>query len=66
MLLNQADLQSQTWVKIRKHFEERLAEYRRRNDGRLSDSDTTHLRGRIAEAVYVLDLGSQDPAKPAE
>ena len=55
-VLNEADLQSATWHKIRKHFEERLADHRARNDLTLSEIDTAKLRGRIAEDVYILDF----------
>lgn len=66
MLLNPADLQSPTWLKLKKHFEARLEAHRIQNDGRLSESDTTHLRGRIAEAKYLLALADPDPVIPAE
>lgn len=65
MLLNQADLLSPTWIKLRKHFEERLTEYRAKNDGRLTEIETAHLRGRIAEARYILSLSAL-PDIPAE
>ena len=67
MLLNQADLQSATWVKIKAHFTERLQDHRIQNDSaRLTDIDTARLRGRIAEAAYVLDLATPTPAIPAK
>lgn len=50
------DIQSQTWVKIRKHFEERLQDHRIKNDGTLSEIETARLRGKISEAIYILDL----------
>jgi len=62
MLLNPSDLQSPTWLKIKKHVEERVESHRSSNDGRLSESDTAHLRGRIAEAKYLLALA--DPPIP--
>ena len=62
----EADLQSATWRKLKKHFEERLADYRVANDNTLSDLETVKLRGRIAELKYMLDLAKPDPEIPAE
>ena len=61
MLLNASDVQSQTWIKIKKLFEDRLAEHRVRNDGRLTEEETAYLRGRIAEAKHILSLADKDP-----
>ena len=63
-LLNDADLQSPTWAKLRKHFDERLAEHRAKNDCKLNTEDTAHIRGRIAEARYFLSLMERDTLKP--
>ena len=60
-LLDQADRQSAAWVKIKAHFTERLQDHRIKNDGRLADIETAHLRGRIAEASYLLDLATPTP-----
>ena len=60
MILDLNDRQSPTWAKIRAHFTERLQDHRIKNDGQLSDSDTAKLRGRIAEAQYVLSLGGEE------
>lgn len=65
-LLHAGDLQSPTWLKLKAHFEARLAEHRAGNDRRLSDQDTAHLRGRIAEAKYFLELADPPPVIPAE
>ncbi len=56
MLLDLNDRQSPTWAKLRKHFEARLQDHRIENDGRKPETETAHLRGRIAEAKYLLDL----------
>ena len=49
---------SLTWLKLKKHFEERLAELRRRNDSaNLDATETARLRGAIAEIKYSLALG---------
>jgi len=55
------DLRSPTWLKIKAHFEERLADHRKANDNDKDAVATAKLRGRIAEAQYLLDL-----AKPPE
>jgi len=65
-MLNQADLLSPTWLKLKKHYEERIESHRIQNDGRLSENDTAHLRGRIAEAKYLLALAEPAPVIPAE
>ena len=56
MILDLNDRQSQTWVKIKVHLNERLNDHRLKNDGRLSENDTAYLRGRIAEVKCLLDI----------
>lgn len=63
-LLNDTDLQSPTWSKLRKHFDERLADHRASNDRKQGEEDTAFLRGRIAEAKYFLSLVERDTLKP--
>lgn len=66
-ILNDADLNSPTWSKLRKHFEERLADHRLRNGCKLLDEvDTAYLRGRIAEAQYLTELAERDAVKPPD
>jgi hypothetical protein len=66
MLLNPADLQSPTWLKLKAHMEERLATHRRKNDGNYDEAQTNRLRGQITEAKYVLGLAEPDtpPIEP--
>lgn len=63
-LLNESDLQSPTWGKLRKYFEMRLDELRVKNDCRMGEEDTAYLRGRIAEARYFLGLAERNDPKP--
>lgn len=65
-LLNDADLQSSTWSKLRKHFEERRADHRLKNDCKLNVDETAYLRGRIAEANYLLSMSERDGIKPPD
>lgn len=59
------DRTSLTWLKLKKHFEERLAELRRRNDSANLDAvGTARLRGEIAAIKYSLALG-ENPLAPA-
>jgi hypothetical protein len=57
---NDADRNSSTWNKIRRHYEARLETMRRKNDGVLTPEETARLRGRIAEIKNLLAIG--DPA----
>lgn len=57
-VLTKADKQSSVWLKLKKHFEERLAEKRVRNDSlELTDAQTAALRGEIAVLKYSIALG---------
>ncbi|MFA7269928.1 MAG: hypothetical protein WC073_11335 [Sterolibacterium sp.] len=60
MILDLNDLHSQTWSKIKAHFTERLQDHRTKNDGRLTENDTAYLRGRIAEAQHILQMGEDE------
>jgi len=52
------DIHTPLWRRLSAHLEERIAFHRKRNDGGLSEVETAKLRGRIAEAKYILeDLG---------
>lgn len=59
MILNQADIRSPMWVKMKKHLEDRLADHRRTLDNDLDERVTTRTRGRILELKYLLDLGQE-------
>ncbi len=47
---------SALWKKLRDHLEKRLDAHRKENDGNLDERKTARLRGRIAEAKYLLSL----------
>jgi hypothetical protein len=55
-LFTATDFQSSTWVKLRKLMEERLQLHREMNDEPIHESDTSLLRGRIAELRFLLAL----------
>lgn len=62
-LIDANDRRTETWVKLRKFYEERLAAARRRNDNpKLTLDDTLVLRGRIAECRAILALDKELPA----
>ena len=59
-LLDQSDVQSQAWIKVKAHLTERLQDHRIKNDGRLNEIETATVRGRIAEILYALSLSDRD------
>ena len=63
MILDLDDRQSPAWLKIKKHYEARIDDLRKINDYDAPESVTSKIRGRIAEAQYILDLGLP-PTKP--
>lgn len=62
----QIDFRSETWRAIEERATTRLADLRKKNDGRLSLDDTTHVRGRIAELKDLLTLAQPAPALMAD
>lgn len=65
--LIKADFQSDTWKRLIQHLEIRLERFRKKNDSNLSESETTKLRGRIAELKFLLDLDKNpDPATTSD
>lgn len=70
MKLDERDLQSALWLRLRAHLSERMEVYRRQNDGALTPEETTRLRGRIAQLKEILALhepeqsGETDDAMP--
>lgn len=56
-VLNESDLISTTWLKIKRHYEARLHELRAKNDSISTPEKTAWLRGEIAEVKRILDLG---------
>jgi len=58
------DLFSPTWLKLKKHYEERLDYWRAMNDGSHDAAKTERIRGRIAECKVFLALAY--PPTPQE
>lgn len=56
MQLTQSDVQSETWRKLKAHYEDRLTKLRIANDSRQSIEYTEFLRGQIQECKNLLDL----------
>lgn len=54
--LTTQDFQSETWRKLRKLLEQRLQATRELNDEPRSETETSALRGQIAELRFLLDL----------
>lgn len=55
-MLNEADLQTAVWLKLKKHLEERLESLRRKNDSDATETKTSKVRGRIAEVKELLAM----------
>jgi len=60
MTLANHEKNSPVWLKLKKHYDERLAELRAKNDSNITQEQTLHLRGQIAEVKYLLDLGKEE------
>ena len=61
MVLNDKDLESDLWAKLKAHYEKRLDELRKKNDADLDEKDTAALRGQIKEVKVFLELGAPKP-----
>lgn len=57
---------SQLWLKLREHFEKRLAVLRARNDKPASVDRSNVLRGQIAELKHLLQLADEKSSVPPE
>jgi hypothetical protein len=63
-LLNELDIRSQTWEKIRTHYEKRLETLRKQLENPAkTERETDFLRGQVKECRNMLALGNPDPAK---
>lgn len=58
--LTKIEAQSQLWLKLKKHLEERLDVLRAKNDGDLDTTETARLRGRISEIKSMLSIDSME------
>lgn len=52
---------SPTWHEIQVHLNERLAHYRKKNDGDLTEQQTQRLRGQIAEVKAFIAFAEDPP-----
>lgn len=64
--LNDVDLHSATWLKLRDHIEARIQLLRVKNDRRLSLEDTAIVRGQITELKFLLGLEKSEPTQVAD
>jgi len=58
--LNDAERNSLLWVKLERHFEERLQILRQRNDNHMTDQERYDLVGQIRQVKGFIALG-KDP-----
>ena len=56
IMLTAADKLSPTWIKLKKHLEQQLEQYRQQNDADTSEIATARQRGRIQEVKRILAL----------
>ncbi|MCP5246163.1 MAG: hypothetical protein H6937_09520 [Burkholderiales bacterium] len=56
--LSSVEKDSALWKKIRKAINGKISDLRERNDNMMTESMTTHIRGQIAFAKYVLEFES--------
>jgi hypothetical protein len=61
MTLTEHDKASSLWIRLKAHFETRLAELRKRNDMPGAEHDTALLRGEIKCIKGLLALGADRP-----
>jgi hypothetical protein len=59
--LSETDKASGLWLRLKEHFEERIAAARQRNDNIQSDADTAALRGEIRALKRLVRLGEDRP-----
>lgn len=59
MNLQEHEIKSPLWAKLKEHCQNELTILRERNDGPLSDIETARLRGRIAQIRAFLELETQ-------
>lgn len=64
--LNELETQTELWLKLKAHFEARLAELREMNDHTKPMEQTEKLRGRVQECKYFLAMGEPSPEVVAD
>lgn len=62
-VLTPNDWQSAVWMKLKAHYEARLAELRTKNDSDMTEAKTITLRAEIREVKRFLAIGTS-PRKP--
>ena len=65
MTLEEHEIKSALWQKLREHYEQELATLRKKNDADMGLEATAKLRGRILAVKDFLLLDKPDPAPPA-
>lgn len=60
MKLDKIEQRSAVWLKLQQHIQDRLDQLRQQNDGDLDPIATARIRGRVAMAKEILDLGQPD------
>ena len=66
MILTKEERNSPLWMKLKPHFEARLAKFRADNDKSEDVLVTEKRRGKIAELKDLIELGSDKPKPDLE
>lgn len=66
MKLISAEANSALWKRIKDHMQERLDEYRVKNDKSLDPIQTAYLRGQISTLKNLMELDQPEPSNVAE
>lgn len=67
--LSKSDRANATWKKLQTHFEYLLNRERKRNDGKMSQDDTCHCRGKISilkELIAMQDVSVESDEDEVE
>ena len=64
--LRSSDLASETWIRLHKHYTDRLEKLRIKNDADLPPEKTAMLRGQIKEVNALLALAKPPVPPPTE
>lgn len=65
-LLNDLDIRSETWKRIKAHYEAELVKLRVQNDHDKDPMETAKLRGRIDEVKRLLALDKEPTVRKVE
>jgi hypothetical protein len=65
-VLSEHDKSQGLWLRLKAHFEDRLADARQRNDAALSEPETASLRGEIRCLKRLMALGNDRPMTGTE